>query len=179
MEEELLLNEEDTKETEKETEESTPQDGNDSLSDEQFLAKVNEIEGRNYKTVEDYKKTVKHRNEEFAKQGQKKETETVTPNLAEEILYVREPEAELVKDDIKIVAETKYNGDMLRAYREESWLKDKALLESEKKKQKEESEGKMSAPSSQITGEGKKIKLSDADRKLMASYGLSEEDLIK
>lgn len=167
---------------------TTPTDGNDSddlfddsnddLSDEQFLTKVNEIEGRNYKSVEDYKKTVKHRNAEFAKKGKKKETEKVTPNLAKEILFVRNPEAELVEADLQEVADAKYKGDYLSAYRNETWLKEKAKIQVEEKKRKELSEGKASDPSSKIQGEKLKINLSNADKRLMDKYGLSEEDLI-
>lgn len=167
---------------EEETQEVTPPEGNDSkdLSDEQFLAKVNEIEGRNYKSVEDYQKTVKNRNAEFAKLGQKKETEKVTPSLAEEILLVKKPELEFVRDDLRRIADKHYDGDVFKASQEETWLEDKAKNLAEKKRQQLEAEGKLTPPSSQIQGDkNSKIKLSDADKRLMAKYGLSEEDLNK
>lgn len=177
---------------EEEVEETTPTEGSDfednsEMSDEAFLAKVNKIEGRNYKSIEAYEKSVKERARAFSEQGQQKKAEeksNTTSSVADtevftELLLVRNPEAELVKEDLEQVAEAKYEGNLLKAYRAESWLQDKAKSLSEKEQKKKESEGKTSTPSFTVDGKKTKLNLSEADRAFMKSRGLTDEDIVK
>lgn len=64
-----------------------------------------------------------------------------------ELFLESKPEAELVKDDLQTIADAKYNGSIIKAWKGETWLheKAKALSESERAK------GKIQAPSNEIS----------------------------
>ena len=43
-----------------------------------------------------------------------------------EMFFENKPEAELVKDDLQMIADAKYNGSILKAWKGEKWLQEKA-----------------------------------------------------
>lgn len=97
----------------------------------------------------------------FSEKGREKEApkpaeapkETPTPQSSTddvtELFLQSKPEAELVKDDLKTVADAKYNGSIIKAWKGEEWLHAKAEALSEQEKAK----NKISSPSNQIEGE--------------------------
>lgn len=172
------------------TPEATPAEGSESkdeVSDEQFLERVNEIEGRDYKSVEDYKKTVDNRNKEFSQKGQEVTAEAdatpATPQgksdrLSEEVLISRNKNREYVMEDAKKIAQAQ-GQDLFTVFDNNEYLDEKAQALADKEATKKEGEENLSKPASQISGTGgEKIDLSDTDRKLMSKYKLSEEDVI-
>ncbi len=92
-----------------------------------------------------------------------KETPTQSSDDVTELFLQSKPEAELVKEDLKIVADAKYGGSIIKAWKGEEWLHAKAQALSEANKAK----GKIQTPSNQIEGEidFKKIdKMSDEEQ---------------
>ena len=165
----------------------TPPEGSetedDSKKDEEFLKRFNELDGGSYTSVEAVEKALKEKRKALSDLGRKnKETNEAKDSpvdVYEEMLFFKNPEAKEVDEDLKEVAKSKYNGNVLEAWREESWLSKKATSLFEDKKRKEELENKSSAPDSMIIGDGKaKLNLSDADKALLRARGLSEEDVI-
>lgn len=154
----------------------------DAISDDAFLKRVNEIEGRNYKSIEAYQKTVKERHKAFSESGQQKESSqeqktSYDDEVIEEVALAKYPEAEHVLDQAKDIA-AKTGRSLLKVLREESWLIDKAKSISEAKKEEEESKSKINAPSSRIQKETKwdsitpeeVDKLSDEDFEKYSEY---------
>jgi hypothetical protein len=79
-----------------------------------------------------------------------KEAPTPSPNDdVTELFLTGTPQAELVKDDLKTVADAKYNGSIIKAWKGEEWLHAKAEALSEQEKAKK----KIQSPSNQIEGE--------------------------
>ena len=78
--------------------------------------------------------------------------EAPTPSSSDdvtELFLESKPEAELVKDDLKTVADAKYGGSIIKAWKGEEWLHAKAEALAEQNKTK----AKISSPSNQIEGE--------------------------
>lgn len=93
------------------TEADTPTEGNetnkdDKISDEAFLSKVNELEGRNYKSMEAYEKTLKERNKAFAQNPQRKRAKA-TPkaqpqnSVVKNLYFNANPEAKNYWDNVE------------------------------------------------------------------------------
>jgi hypothetical protein len=67
-----------------------------------------------------------------------------------ELFFNQMPKAELVNDDLRAVADAKYGGSILKAWKGESWLQDKATSLENANKDDEENKGKINKPSSGI-----------------------------
>lgn len=150
-----------------------------------FLAQVNKVEKRNYKSLEDYEKTVKERHKEFAEQG-RKEKEEIKPEsqptnsntrYALELLAVRKPGSEHVAEDIKQLC--KDTGlDPFEVWDKYKWLEKEAKSRAEEAEETDKSGKKISKPSAKVTGTGGGEELSDADRALLSRRpGLMEKHL--
>lgn len=187
MSEKPTPNEEDIQEEELENDDKeesqddpTPKEGSDSekadqekaLSDEAFLIKVNEVEGRDYKSIEDYKKTVAERNKEFSEEGRKDKVEKKdTPSEQDDlvaIFYDSNPKAERVKDDLKKIAKSQGISEA-RAWRGNDWVQDKAEYLEAKEAENSKNKKKVMSPSNEVPEEKK-----DADQKAMEKR-LSED----
>lgn len=138
---------------------STPHDGSESEDDGLgFLFKEEEApEGesaeekatRLEEEMANYKKQVakafsdKGRKEKAAKEAPAKEVPTHASDDVTELFLESKPEAELVKDDLKVIADAKYGGSIIKAWKGETWLHEKASALSADLKAK----GKINAPS--------------------------------
>jgi hypothetical protein len=91
------------------------------------------------------------------------EVDNSNSNDVDALFLEQTPEAEEVEDDLKAVAEAKYGGSKVRAWREESWLREKAKSLNDVKKQDEENKSKIDAPDSGISGKVDVTKLTDKD----------------
>lgn len=65
-----------------------------------------------------------------------------------ELFFAQVPQAEGVQDDLKKIADAKYNGSILKAWRGESWLQEKATALDNAKKEDEVNRSKIDRPSS-------------------------------
>lgn len=63
-----------------------------------------------------------------------------------ELFFAQIPKAELVSDDLKSIAELKYDGSILKAWKGESWLQNKASSLENAKKEEEVSKSKINKP---------------------------------
>lgn len=112
------------------------------------------------KTVSDLKKgfakAFSNKGREKAKVEEKKDT-TPEKDDVSEMFFVQKPEAELVESDLQAIADAKYNGSILKAWKNETWLQEKANSLSEAKKSEEDSKSKITKPSN---GAGSKIDFS-------------------
>jgi hypothetical protein len=101
------------------------------------------------KTVSDLKKGIA---KAFSDKGRETKEVKAEPKTdkddVNELFYAQKPEAELVESDLKQIADAKYNGSILKAWKNETWLQDKAKAMSAAKKIEEESKSKISKPSS-------------------------------
>lgn len=90
--------------------------------------------------------------EEKAKVEPKVEPKSESKNDEDltELFFAQKPEAELVEGDLKQIADSKYGGSILKAWKGESWLHEKAQILSEAKKKEEESKSKIAKPSSTV-----------------------------
>lgn len=77
----------------------------------------------------------------------KEEPKEVEKDDLSELFYTQVPNAELVEDDLQSVADAKYNGSILKAWKGEQWLQDKAQSMSEAKSKEEEAKSKIKKPS--------------------------------
>ena len=75
-----------------------------------------------------------------------KKTPTHTSDDVTELFLESKPEAELVKDDLQKIADAKYDGSIIKAWKGETWLHEKAKALSEEAVAK----GKIQPPSSQV-----------------------------
>jgi hypothetical protein len=86
-----------------------PQDGDDSedaskqeVSEDTFLARVNKETGKNFKSLDDWKDSLKNLEKAVADKGRNKEKESPKSNTVIKRLYFKEvPEAETVWDDVE------------------------------------------------------------------------------
>lgn len=63
-----------------------------------------------------------------------------------ELFFNQTKEAELVSDDLRTIAESKYNGSILKAWKGEGWLREKATALEAAKKEDEVNRSKINAP---------------------------------
>lgn len=148
-----LFEEEEERESTPQKEEDSEKEKSEDISDEAFLKKVNEVEGRNYKSIEDYQKTVKERNKDFSEEGQKKKPIESTPKndtgLSDEDIietyFDNKPKAQLVMDDIKEIAKSKGISE-IQVWKTEKWLHKKA----DELAEDEENKGKIGDPSNNV-----------------------------
>jgi len=139
------------------TETDTPDEGNDTdrsednsdeksdVSDEAFLKRVNELEGRNYKSIEAYKKTLKERNKAFATKPKTEEVKN-NPTVLENLYFKANPEAQGVWDMVKKEASA-LKKDPFELYESSEYLKGEAKARAVK----EGNAGKVSTPSNHIS----------------------------
>lgn len=112
------------------------------------------------KTVADLKKGISKAFSQKGREEKSKQEESKTEDKSEsrkdddltELFFAQVPNAELVDSDLQAVADAKYNGSILKAWKNEKWLQDKANSLSEAKKNEEESKSKISKPSSTTGG---------------------------
>jgi hypothetical protein len=89
----------------------------------------------------------KGRKEKATKEApEAKKTPTHTSDDVTELFLESKPEAELVKDDLQKIAAAKYDGSIIKAWKGETWLHEKAKALSEEAVAK----GKIQPPSSQV-----------------------------
>jgi len=121
----------------------------DSQEDENEEDKVTRLE----KKLENIQNGV---NKYFSEQGRKAkedvktkpESKVVAPSDdISELFYAQIPKAELVSDDLKTIAESKYNGSILKAWKGESWIQEKASALESTKNEDEANKSKISKPS--------------------------------
>ena len=156
-------------------------DDNKEEGEKQFLEQVSKLEGREYKTVEGYAKTVAERNKvvnkHYSDEGRRKKEEddakaTTTPvksedRYAEKLLTIESKEAAYVIDELREVAKDN-KIDVLQAWEKFSWIRKEAKTRAEEALEKEKNEGKVKKPSHQISGSGGGgSELTDAERKLL------------
>lgn len=186
---------------EEEVQETTPQPGSESdsaieqeldelFSDdnsdsekEKFLEQINKIEKRNYKSIEDYVKTVKERQKAFSEQGRKKVEEpknqpVIGDRYAEKLLKLENPKSQYVMDELKQVAKER-GIDILEAWDKFSWIRKEADSKAEEAEEQEKNGKKISKPTAKISGKSKGGgELSEADRALLSRRpGLMEKYL--
>jgi len=119
-------------------------DDSDDNSDEDKVARLE-------KKIEDIQKGV---NKYFSEKGREKKQEEKEEPIKEtslddlsELFYAQTPQAELVQDDLVAIAEAKYGGSILKAWRNETWVQDKASSLDSAKKEEEVTKSKISKPS--------------------------------
>lgn len=101
-----------------------------------------------------YKKQVakafsdKGRKEKAAKEATAKEVPNHASDDVTELFLESKPEAELVKDDLKVIADAKYGGSIIKAWKGETWLHEKASALSADL----EAKGKINPPSTTVSG---------------------------
>jgi ethanolamine ammonia-lyase small subunit len=88
-------------------------------------------------------------NKETKEVKEPKEAPTQSSDDVTELFLESKPEAELVKDELKTIADKLYDGSIIKAWKNETWLHTKAQSLSEENKAK----GKIQSPSNQIEGE--------------------------
>ena len=75
------------------------------------------------------------------------EIKTVQTDDLSELFYAQVPQAELVQQDLQAIAEAKYGGSILKAWKGESWLQEKSKALSAEKAEEEVNKTKISKPS--------------------------------
>ena len=146
-------------------------EGSENISevDQAFIDRVNEETGKDFKNIEGITKSLKQSDKDFAEKGQQTKKIVSQNNdieMSEELLLIKNPEAETVLDDIQIVADSKYNGNKLQAYRNETWLQEKATNEM----QKEENIKKIKSPSSSVRSVEPSAKVTDEDKRIADKF---------
>lgn len=120
----------------------------------------------------------KGRKEKEAKQTvTTQKTPTHTSDDVTELFLESKPEAVLVKDDLQQIADAKYNGSIVKAWKNESWLQAKAKSLSEE----EAAKGKIQPPSNQpaqTTSFEAVARMSDEDQ-AQAIKKMSDKDYTK
>lgn len=107
------------------------------------------------KKIQDIQKGV---NKFFSEQGRKAKQEVKVENKEEvkpvdtddlsELFFAQIPQAELVQDDLKKIADAKYNGSILKAWKGESWIQDKSKALADAKSEDEANKSRVSKPAS-------------------------------
>lgn len=82
-----------------------------------------------------------------AKSKAGKETAKSDISDVDEMFLEQKPEAELVKDTLKNVADNLYNGSLVKAWKGETWIQDKASALAKAKKEEEEAKANIDSPS--------------------------------
>lgn len=180
---------------------STPQAGSESDTDleeviselfpedneekkEEFLAQINKIEGRNYKSIDDYAKTVKERQKAFSEQGRKEKEvkevkdapQKVSP-VIKSLYFKANPEAQTVWDEVVEAAKDK---DPFELYESSKYFQKEAQTRYAEAQEKDKNGKKVSKPSQKISGiAGEYEELSEADRAFLKRRGITEEEFRK
>lgn len=68
-----------------------------------------------------------------------------------ELFFAQIPKAELVNDDLKSIANAKYGGSILKAWRGESWIQEKASALENAKKEEEVNKSKIKTPTQGVS----------------------------
>lgn len=176
----LFEDEQEEKEDE-ESDDESDDESNDKSDDESKESEESDSEGESEdessKKIEELAKTVKSLEKGFKKAFSKKGKEGESVNTSgddlETLFFEQRPEAEHVSDDLKSVAEAK-GISILKAWREEKWLQEKANKIAEEKKVEEESKSKIGNPTSRA---GKKTDFSKLTEKEVEK--LSNDDKVK
>jgi hypothetical protein len=127
------------------------------------LKRLNEITGKTYKSLEDVAKSEKERDKLFALKGKQDAEEDpkpkqpkgnstgITPDVAEELLTVKHPEASEVLNELK--EESQRTGkDVLSLFRASTYFQNEAKARYEAKEREEKNGEKVNAPTSFIVG---------------------------
>lgn len=168
-----------------ETDDLNSQDGEETTEEPMTLSEWNEKTGKNFKSWDDVAKSQKQIDKDFAQGKVKKEQPAQVNDFDDitEMFMVQNPVAEVVKDDLKTIADAKYNGSIIKAWKGEGWLRDKATALENSKKEEEISKSKISAPAS-FKGSNKSFenvtledlkKMSSSDKVKYTKYMASKE----
>jgi hypothetical protein len=140
---------------------TTPAAGGESEGDSEFDELFKEIESKEAGEIskEEFDAMKKGVAKYFSDKGRKtkenaaeavvpasKETPTHTSDDVTELFLESKPEAALVKDDLQKIADAKYGGSIIKAWKGEEWLHDKASA----LKESEVSKSKIQSPSGTI-----------------------------
>jgi len=79
--------------------------------------------------------------------GKKAETKTVQTDDVSELFFTQVPQAEAVQEDLRKIADKLYNGSILKAWKGESWIQDKAKALTDEKAEDEANKSKIAKPS--------------------------------
>lgn len=109
---------------------------------EQLKAEIKRLE-KGIKTLAERQGREKNTDE---KQQTKTESKSNDLDDVSEMFFTHTPVAELVSDDIKTIADAKYNGSVIKAWRNEKWLQDKANSLDSARKEEEANRAKVSRP---------------------------------
>lgn len=126
-------------------------DDSDDEDDEDENDKVAKLE----KKIENIEKGVR---KFFSEQGRKAKQEKKVENNEEvkpvptddisELFFAQIPQAELVQEDLKTIADAKYGGSILKAWKGEKWLQEKSKALAAAKKEDEANREKIKKPAS-------------------------------
>jgi hypothetical protein len=116
----------------------------DQSEDTSALDEYNRRTGKNFKSWDDVVKSTKEADKLFSK-GIHKEQPKVVDDVSE-LFFTTTPQAELVKDDLEKVSKL-HGGSILKAWREEKWLQEKATLLSKEREEERENLSKIGRPS--------------------------------
>jgi len=142
-------------------------------SDADFLKRVNEAEGRNYKSVEDWQKSVKNRNDTISKLSAKKKDEapekTVTTPYVERILSIENPEAKYVMEEMK--EEAKRRGvDVIQVWDSSKYFQKEAQTRAAENEKDNENKKRVSSPSQKVPGNPLGVDISKADFEVISKF---------
>lgn len=145
-----------------EEEKSTPTPGSESDDAKEFEALFAETDDSE-KDVETLRKDVealkKGVSKFFSERGQAKqvvepkkqvEVKTEQSDDISELFFAQIPQAELVQGDLRNIADKLYGGSILKAWRSEGWIQEKAKALSDAKKEDEVNKTKISKPSNSV-----------------------------
>jgi hypothetical protein len=157
------------------------QDEDPQAEQDKFLAQINKIEGRNYKTIDDWSKTNLERkkiaDKFYSEQGQREKKEepkvekqefVSNDKYAEKLLKLENPNSQFVMDELKQISKER-GIDILEAWDKFTWIRKEAEARAEAETETEKDGKKVSKPSSKITGKKSgDTELSEADRALLS-----------
>lgn len=157
-----------------------------------FLANLNKLTGKNFKSLKDAAKSIKQVDETFREKGREKKvveevekqtpkTETVIPGWAKALYIQNNPEYQFVQKKVEKIAK-QMGRDPFEVYEDQdfSFFKSEAKSLYEEANESEGNKGKVKNPSSPSQGKTARksnIVLSEADRALLSQHGLSEKDV--
>jgi hypothetical protein len=82
------------------------------------------------------------------------ETNSDKSDDVSELFFSTVPQAEAVQEDLRAVAESKYNGSIIKAWKGEKWLQDKAKALADEKHEDEANRSRIDRPASGSAGTG-------------------------
>lgn len=117
----------------------------DGETEVQALERINQATKKNFKSLDDVAKSLLEADKKFSQKGMEQKTKPeLSPDIYEEVLLARHPEAEYVLDELR-----EKGGDPLKSYRESAYLQKEAKARAEVKGNL----NKVSNPSNQIADE--------------------------